>query len=199
MPVHVFNSGLPGPVVWKVVASCCCDSPQGWIVYIELGNTALIYRVRYSGVSQPWLKSCVVRSSHSPYRRSRLEKPRLPCPSTMPTIGGILIVSFCIGMMHAQARRTKPHMTLLHADMTSLNGGRRPVTRVSSTKYKVDAARATAGDRAVAGVQLSKSGISPDLQWITDPWDRGVLFSVKIDAVVHDVRSKFQHIQVREC
>lgn len=102
-------------------------------------------------------------------------------------------------MMHAQACRTKPHMPLLHADMTTLRGGRRPITRASSTKHSVDAARGTAGDRAVAGVQLSKSGISPDLQWITDPWDRGVLFSVKVDAVVHDVRSKFQHVQVREC
>lgn len=102
-------------------------------------------------------------------------------------------------MMHAQAHRTKPHVALLHANMASLKGGRHPATRVSSTKYNVDAARATAGDRAVGGVHLSKSGISPDLQWITDPWDRGVLFSVKVDTVVHDVRSKFQHVQVREC
>lgn len=51
------------------------------------------------------------------------------------------------------------------------------------------------GDKAAAGVRVSKSGLSPDLQWITDPWDRGVLFSVKVDEVVHDVRSKFQHVQ----
>lgn len=47
-----------------------------------------------------------------------------------------------------------------------------------------------------AGVRISKSGLSPNAQWITDPWDRGVLFSVKVDKVVHDVRSKFQHVQV---
>lgn len=47
------------------------------------------------------------------------------------------------------------------------------------------------------GVRVSRSGLSPDLQWITDPWDRGVLFSVKVDSIVHDARSKFQRIQVR--
>lgn len=51
------------------------------------------------------------------------------------------------------------------------------------------------GDKTTGGVRVSKSGLSPDLQWITDPWDRGVLFSVKVDEVVHDVRSKFQHVQ----
>lgn len=53
-------------------------------------------------------------------------------------------------------------------------------------------------EKAVGGVRVAKSGLSPDLQWITDPWDRGVLFSVKVDEVVHDVRSKFQHVQVSE-
>lgn len=48
------------------------------------------------------------------------------------------------------------------------------------------------------GIRVAKSGLSPDLQWITDPWDRGVLFSVKVDQVLHDVRSKFQRIQVLE-
>lgn len=47
------------------------------------------------------------------------------------------------------------------------------------------------------GIRLSKSGLSPDLQWITDPWARGVLFSVKVGSIVHDVRSKFQRVQVR--
>ena len=51
------------------------------------------------------------------------------------------------------------------------------------------------GDKTAGEVRVSKSGLSPDLQWITDPWDRGVLFSVKVDEVVHDVRSKFQHVQ----
>lgn len=51
-------------------------------------------------------------------------------------------------------------------------------------------------EKPVGGVRVAKSGLSPDLQWITDPWDRGVLFSVKVDEVVHDVRSKFQHVQV---
>lgn len=46
------------------------------------------------------------------------------------------------------------------------------------------------------GVRVAKSGLSPDLRWITDPWDRGVLFSVKVDEVLHDIRSKFQRIQV---
>lgn len=45
-------------------------------------------------------------------------------------------------------------------------------------------------------VRVAKSGLSADLRWITDPWDRGVLFSVKVDHVLHDVRSKFQRIQV---
>lgn len=45
-------------------------------------------------------------------------------------------------------------------------------------------------------VRVAKSGLSPDLRWVTDPWDRGVLFSVKVDQVLHDIRSKFQRIQV---
>lgn len=48
------------------------------------------------------------------------------------------------------------------------------------------------------GVRVAKSGLSPDLQWITDPWDRGVLFSVKVDQILHDVGSKFQRVQVLE-
>lgn len=48
------------------------------------------------------------------------------------------------------------------------------------------------------GIRVAKSGLSPDLQWITDPWDRGVLFSVKVDQILHDVRSKFQRVQVLE-
>ena len=48
------------------------------------------------------------------------------------------------------------------------------------------------------GISVAKSGLSPDLQWITDPWDRGVLFSVKVERILHDVRSKFQRIQVLE-
>lgn len=48
------------------------------------------------------------------------------------------------------------------------------------------------------GIRVAKSGLSPDLQWITDPWGRGVLFSVKVEQVLHDVRSKFQRIQVLE-
>ncbi|CAM9194595.1 unnamed protein product, partial [Hapterophycus canaliculatus] len=48
------------------------------------------------------------------------------------------------------------------------------------------------------GVRVAKSGLSPDSRWITDPWDRGVLFSVKVDQILHDVRSKFQRVQVLE-
>ncbi|CAM9981522.1 unnamed protein product [Scytosiphon promiscuus] len=49
-----------------------------------------------------------------------------------------------------------------------------------------------------SGVRVAKSGLSPDSRWITDPWDRGVLFSVKVDQILHDVRSKFQRVQVLE-
>ncbi|CAM9186993.1 unnamed protein product [Discosporangium mesarthrocarpum] len=47
-------------------------------------------------------------------------------------------------------------------------------------------------------VVISTSGLSPDRRWITDPWDRGVLFSVNVGEVVHDIRSAFQHVQVFE-
>lgn len=51
---------------------------------------------------------------------------------------------------------------------------------------------------SAGGVCVAKSGLSPDFSWITDPWDRGVLFSVKVDEVLHDIRSKFQRVQVKE-
>lgn len=49
---------------------------------------------------------------------------------------------------------------------------------------------------STGGVCVAKSGLSPDSSFITDPWDRGVLFSVKVDEVLHDIRSKFQRVQV---
>ncbi|CAM9725613.1 unnamed protein product [Ectocarpus sp. 13 AM-2016] len=51
---------------------------------------------------------------------------------------------------------------------------------------------------SAGGVCVVTSGLSPDLSFITDPWDRGVLFSVKVDEVLHDIRSKFQRVQVLE-
>ncbi|CAM9734707.1 unnamed protein product, partial [Choristocarpus tenellus] len=47
-------------------------------------------------------------------------------------------------------------------------------------------------------VAVARSGLSPDRRWVTDPWDRGVLFSVSVGEIVHDVRSVFQHVQVFE-
>jgi spermidine synthase len=32
--------------------------------------------------------------------------------------------------------------------------------------------------------------------WKTEPWDKGLRFSVQYSSVLHDVRSRFQHIQV---
>lgn len=55
----------------------------------------------------------------------------------------------------------------------------------------------TTGPVSAGGVNVAKSGLSPDFSWITDPWDRGVLFSVKADEVLHDIRSKFQRVQVK--
>jgi spermidine synthase len=43
---------------------------------------------------------------------------------------------------------------------------------------------------------VSRCGLSPSGSWVTDPWRKDVLFSVGVDKVIHDSRSKYQHIQV---
>lgn len=65
---------------------------------------------------------------------------------------------------------------------------------IRATQTNVDAVPHEA--TTVKGVEISRSGLSPDRRWITDPWDRGILFSVGVDQVVHDSRSAFQHVQV---
>lgn len=68
-----------------------------------------------------------------------------------------------------------------------------------ATEERLDDASMDEEPVAASGVRVAKSGLSPDSRWITDPWDRGVLFSVKVDQIMHDVRSKFQRVQVMGC
>ena len=109
---------------------------------------------------------------------------------------GSAVASLCVRLMHICIRGTKPLPALLYSEVTTLKGWGRPTNRAWCTTQNVNAMLSAAGDWADGGVRVSKSGLSPDLQWITNPWDRGILFSVKVDAVLYDVRSKFRHVQV---
>lgn len=100
------------------------------------------------------------------------------------------VAVLCFGIARVSARRRQLLPAFLcPATRSTSTGGRHTARQGVTALHGV-------GEEPVGGVRVSKAGLSPDLQWITDPWDRGVLFSVKVDEVVHDVRTKFQHVQV---
>lgn len=105
---------------------------------------------------------------------------------------GVNVAVLSLGITRVSARRRQLLPAFLCATQPATWTGQRQTAREASEV----AALHVVGEEAAGGVRLSRSGLSPDLQWITDPWDRGVLFSVRVDEVVHDVRSKFQHVQV---
>lgn len=118
-------------------------------------------------------------------RPNRLSSPASNARSGVTVVGALGDLSRCttVNALPACTGRTRDSTTTT----CSMSGQEAP-------------APATSAENLVpaGGVRVAKSGLSPDLQWVTDPWDRGVLFSVKVDRVLHDVRSKFQRVQVLE-
>lgn len=102
----------------------------------------------------------------------------------------VAIGVIALGVIQTQARRRQLLGTAFLTTFNRASAGRH------SPRVDFTLAAHGVGDKVSGeGVRVSRSGLSPDVQWITDPWDRGVLFSVRVDEIVHDVRSKFQHVQ----